>query len=768
MNLSFRYSILFLVVLLPLLSLAQKPRESFPFEIQADEEEAWIVQNNMRVSETSNMPLSLYDLNIPVPEADPETMGKAVLARLLVPLGWQPGHLNRLQLRTHRNGQAGTTVRFLQMMDAVPVYNSEVTVNLDLEHTGRLVFNGWKYGLPVLNTTPSLSRETARELAHDHIRVQGRIQFDETKLWVYPHGTPRLAWQVRVEPESPLGSWEVMVDAHTGEIFKATDQATYYHEKDKIDPETGTEECEEPGFPTPIYVLAPPPVNGTGLVFDTDPLTTATTTYGGNYADNGDASNAQLVAEQQNVTLLDITFSGGQHRLIGPYAEIQDFENPLRGLFTQASSVFNYDRQANNFEAVNVYYHIDKSMRYINVTLGCNIMPYQYTTGVRFDPSGLNGADNSHYLGGSGRLAFGDGGVDDAEDADVILHELGHGIHDWATVGGLSQVNGLSEGSGDYWANSYKRSLGYWTTANQQYYWVFGWDGHNPFWGGRVTNYGASYPGGLTGFIHTDGQIWSTCCLLIWEQIGRQKMDKAFLEGLSLTNGSSSQQDAAIAVRTAAINMNYTVAEVTTIHNIFAGCGYNMGTLPALPIELVQFEGTRSDLHQVDLEWVVESAIGFEGFEVERQVPGDSGFTLVGYVPIMTPGKKDFNFRDDTAPTGRIAYRLAQKDQDGGTQYSEVIVVEGLPVQDHGMVVFPNPTSGTLHILIEQPENTTGTAQLEVLDLNGRKVWTQATQVQGPTVLIDWPEATQLEPGMYLLKVTTAHSVYRGTFSKVK
>ena len=32
---------------------------------------------------------------------------------------------------------------------------------------------------------------------------------------------------------------------------------------------------------------------------------------------------------------------------------------------------------------------------------------------------------------------FGQGGVDDAEDMDVILHELGHGLHDWITNGNL-------------------------------------------------------------------------------------------------------------------------------------------------------------------------------------------------------------------------------------------------------------------------------------------------------------------------------------------
>ena len=41
-----------------------------------------------------------------------------------------------------------------------------------------------------------------------------------------------------------------------------------------------------------------------------------------------------------------------------------------------------------------------------------------------FDPSGANEADNSYYTAGT--LNFGEGGVDDAEDADIIIHEYGH------------------------------------------------------------------------------------------------------------------------------------------------------------------------------------------------------------------------------------------------------------------------------------------------------------------------------------------------------
>ncbi len=345
---------------------------------------------------------------------------------------------------------------------------------------------------------------------------------------------------------SPTGDWEVLVDAATGEIFRVADNALY--------------------------------VDGSGSVFDPDPLSTALATYGSpGYTDGNDATTAQLDAARATRTLPGITdIGGGTYKLQGPYAVIVDTEAPNKGLFTQASTTFNFDRSADAFEAAHTYFHVDQIMRHINVTLGIPLTPYQYAGGVRFDPSGLSGADNSHYTSSNGVIAFGEGGVDDAEDADVVIHELGHGIHDWLTAGGLSQVNGLSEGLGDYVAQSYSRSLGQWSTSDAQYHWVFNWDGHNPFWAGRITNYGALYPGGLVNQVHTDGQIWATCLMRIWDDVGRNRTDAAVFEGIATTNSASSQNDAAQAVLQAAVGLGYTQTEINSFVTNFQQTGYDV------------------------------------------------------------------------------------------------------------------------------------------------------------------------------------------------
>ena len=51
-------------------------------------------------------------------------------------------------------------------------------------------------------------------------------------------------------------------------------------------------------------------------------------------------------------------------------------------------------------------------------------------------------------------ITFGNGGVDDAEDLEVIWHEYGHAIQDDQVpgFGATHDANAIGEGFGDYWA----------------------------------------------------------------------------------------------------------------------------------------------------------------------------------------------------------------------------------------------------------------------------------------------------------------------------
>ncbi len=538
---------------------AQKPPANRHLQILPDEQETTYRFENMRVSRESGAPIALYRVNYDVSPASPQDMAEQYLKKNATLLHI-PEDLSSLRHTVTRETPGGYHVRFQQFEQGYPVYHADLVVNLNRQHQVVFVMNSYKPLVQLTDARPRISLAEADRIARQYLNISGRMQLEKRETVVYYNRRrTRLAHQITLVPAEELfGEWEVLVDAHTGEIFRVEDRALYYGGKRTT------------------------PTSGSGWVFDPDPLTRARAVYqtGGQFGDNNDADSDSLTAQIVEVPLLDINFDGSQFNLDGPYANIEDFESPFEGQFSQPDSNWHFTRSPQEFEAANTYYHIDKSMRYINETLGFNVMPFQYTGGVQVDPHGLGGQDNSHYLSSTGRIAWGEGGVDDSEDPDVLLHELGHGIHDWLTNGSLSQVDGLSEGVGDYWAASYNRSTGFWTPADPQYFWVFQWDGHNQFWPGRVTNYPGHYPEDLTGQIHTDGQMWSSTLMQIYDDIGRTATDSDLLEALAMTNSATSQEDAAQAFIQADVNL-YNGAHLNVLDFWFTQRGYNI-TVPQI------------------------------------------------------------------------------------------------------------------------------------------------------------------------------------------
>lgn len=500
---------------------------------------------------------------------------------------------SRLALNSVRKGNTGETLRFQQMVKDVPVFQSEIVVHFNKE--GKISYTateGLKKSVKEIDTMPSISASDAFKRAYIASKSKGEITYQENKLFVYltDGGDTNLVYRTIINSEDNPGSWETIIDAKTGNIISVKDIALYHRENDNES--NPPKKNKVPKTEKKIVFKT----SGSGYVFDPDPLSKTGSTYAGNYVDNNDATNTSLDNARTLVNLQDIEFANNVYKLKNAYAEIRNISSPKTGLFTQSTNQFLFDRSQLGFEAVNVFWHVDKSLRYINETLGIICRPATNGGRVVFDPHALSGADNSQYTS-AGTLEFGQGGVDDAEDADVILHELGHGIHHWLS-GGTSNSDGLSEGSGDYWAQSYSRSLNQWASNTPQYNWMFSWDGHNQYYGGRITNYTVLYPG--SGSIHTKGQIWASSLMRIYDRIGKEKMDRAFLEGLSLTTSTTNQQNAAIAVRTAAIDMlgqfGFNCNDITAMNQEFTAAGY---VLPAYSCTLSTREKAKENLISV-------------------------------------------------------------------------------------------------------------------------------------------------------------------------
>lgn len=449
------------------------------------------------------------------------------------------------KMEFYRPGASGETYRYQQTLGGVPVYQSEIIVHYNKNNEMSYTATENLKQIQKIDTTPTISADEAYQAAYTASNSSGEISHQENKLYVYntEDNQTKLVYRVVINSFNNPGSWETIVDAKTGEIISVKDIAFYHnHNGDEKGKKKNTKTADQP----------PLKATGTAYVFNPDPLSFAHVAYGGQYVDNNDATNASLDAARSLVNIPELELAGGVYKLKGTYAEIKEIEAPATGLFTQASPDFLFNRNQQGFEAVNAYWHIDKQMRYINQTLGIPLVSLFNGGVVFFDPHGFNGDDNSYYS--AGKLVFGEGCVDDAEDADVIIHELGHGLHDWLTNGNLSQTQGLSEGTGDYFAQSYSRALNQWQPTEAAYHYVFSWDGHNTCWAGRTTAYVGNYPPPSGNGIHSNGQLWATVLMKIYDRIGKQKIDRAVIEGLSNTGASTNQKQAATAVRQAALD----------------------------------------------------------------------------------------------------------------------------------------------------------------------------------------------------------------------
>ncbi|PCI96297.1 MAG: hypothetical protein COB15_10890, partial [Flavobacteriales bacterium] len=652
-----------------------------------NDEIAYYYKDGVKMSKKNNTPLLLTNINDKVTGNTPSEMAFNWIEKNQQLLKIKK--TTDLKVNFKRSSLSGHNIRLQQYLNNIPVDKAQILVHISNTKMVTYIGNTFDPSVQKISTIPSITEQEAFQISKNKIKAKGHLAFSSKELLIYnKQKTTQLIYKVIIESETPIGSWEVLVNAHNGNVIGAKDKAYYYQHPEK-----------KHIHPKPV-----PPVNGTGNVFLSDPLSFANATYGGGYYDNNDATTTLLDAAMASVTLLDIDLTTGTYMLKGPFAEIVDDESPFNGLFTQGTSTFNFNRNDDAFEAVNCYYIIDKSMRYINQTLGITLMPFQYSGGVKYDPHGLNGSDNSHYSPGSGTLAFGEGGVDDAEDADVIIHELGHGIHDWATGGNASGSEGLSEGSGDYWGQSYSRSLNQWTSSDPEYQWFFNWDGHNPFWDGRITNYGANYPGGLSGSIHTDGQIWATSLMRIYDIIGREKVDKAFLEGLAMTGSSTNQQDAAIAVRQAAIDMGYSCADIDVFTQEFTTTGYVLPSLNHTTIDL----GTDTTI--CDNESITIDAGSYNNYLWSTAATSQT---------ILVDGS--------ITGTGMFTYWVDVTETNGCTNTDtiniNVTTCTGIKENTFDEIeIYPSPTNGTFTIELHTNFNN---SSLEIFDAIGKIIYSQ-------------------------------------------
>lgn len=299
------------------------------------------------------------------------------------------------------------------------------------------------------------------------------------------------------------------------------------------------------------YAAAPQDSTVTLWVFNPDPLSPTNQQYGAPYADADDADVLELNAARVPVQAA-ATFQDGSFLLQNDFVAIKELSLPTVAPVSSTVPEFNYTRSEAGFEDVNAFYHITYFQNYIQSLGFNNIVNYP----IEVDPHALNGSDNSNFNGGFNppRLQFGEGGVDDAEDADVIIHEYGHAIMHSAAPNTNNGVErrALDEAIGDYFASSYSRFI-----RNNRWEDVFTWDGHNEYWPGRSTISTDHYPEDLDNNIYRDADIWAATLMQIWEDIGREATDAIMIQsGYSYSENMTMPQAAMLFLQADTILFN--------------------------------------------------------------------------------------------------------------------------------------------------------------------------------------------------------------------
>jgi zinc metalloprotease ZmpB len=243
--------------------------------------------------------------------------------------------------------------------------------------------------------------------------------------------------------------------------------------------------------------------------------------------DQRDADYAALQPAYRTVTLTNLDGSG---YLRGDWANVlSETGNPA----FSATNTFIYTRHDDRFEQVMAYYWITEAQKYIQSLGFGSTYPAvnKESQDVRINQIGI---DNSFSWDKKDLLRFGKGGVDDAEDAEVILHEYGHAIQDSQMnppgFGSSIEAGSIGEGFGDYWAVTVSDVIA--PTADPAC--VADWDSVSytstvPHCLRRVdTN--LHYPQDLNGRVHHDGQIWSRALWDIRNALGHIKADTIILQ----------------------------------------------------------------------------------------------------------------------------------------------------------------------------------------------------------------------------------------------
>jgi hypothetical protein len=410
----------------------------------------------------------------------------------------------------------GRIERYAQRVDGVPVLGAEAIVAAPPGAPPMLVTDTTARDVEATPEPDSaISRGQAVDSAlafsdAERLRAPARA-----KLGIDPV-SGRLAWEVALPSRRPLADYIVTVDARSGRALRSRD----------------------------VLQRA----SASAMIFNPNPVVEQNGWQG--LKDRNDKDSDLLTGLRLPATLERITSTKGC--LVGTYVDARQGKK-AKPVCSPTFDFSGLTRSDNDFEAVMAYFHIDRTRAYAD---GLGLSEALRGKPQKVRANGIPD-DNSYYSSLTHSMTLGSGGVDDGEDADVIVHEYGHSLQDQAApgFGRTRQGATIGEGFGDYMAaamSSLTTGPSPWDAC------IFDWDGisYSPTGCGRVANRTFDLKKAerrCDKEIHCVGEVWSSMLLelrnaLGTDTTGRSMLDRDLLESNFMLSSRSGFKDAARAL----------------------------------------------------------------------------------------------------------------------------------------------------------------------------------------------------------------------------
>lgn len=467
------------------------------------------------------VPRRIYDIQSKSSKKQPQAIAVSTLKKIAPDLKIKTD-LSQLKFDQVKESILGKHVLYQQQFQGKPISGAWIRVDIDKDGKVYNIQNDL-VPEPILKKSEAqqakknksataasqLTADAVKSLAIEAVKPSTATadMITDTELVFYPHnGIPALAWKVIIMAIKPKAEFKIYFDAITGAILEKINLLKF--------------------------------VDGEGNVFDPNPVVTL------NDIDLDDDSSIPAKAYKK-VVLKDLKAGG---TLDGPFVNTSTTRNRVK----RSDLSFIFKREDRAFKEVMVYFHIDTIQRYIQSLGFSNVLNKSIAVNVDGTTD-----DNSFYSPVTKSLTFGTGGVDDAEDADIILHEYGHAIQDHQVPGfGTShQGAAMGEGFGDYLAASFfsdkkpallKPTIGNWDCVS---------NGQEPPCLRRLDS-NKKFPKDMTQEVHDDGEIWSACLWQLRNLLGRTTTDKLVIAHHFLLTPQAGFEDGANALITADQNLN--------------------------------------------------------------------------------------------------------------------------------------------------------------------------------------------------------------------